>query len=277
MTRQIIPEVSPQALESARLLLHHAVQIPAIMARSFLGDHPEDFHANLGWDPKHKALLSHKIPWKQGHLQVGIVLKELKLLVLAGEQSDSLELSGQSWESAIAWLTELLKGKGLDTNKIIFEQPYEKDLPEFSTKNGSLFTIVHPEAFLAFSHFYANTDLILKEILHEVEGEFDIRCWPHHFDIASLIQVDKERSIGVGLSPGDGAYAEPYYYINLWPYPDPKKTNLPALTSGGNWHTQGWVGAVLKASDFVSDKNQQDKVSSFIREAILHSRNLLAQ
>jgi len=49
----------------------------------------------------------------------------------------------------------------------------------------------------------------------------DVLCWPHHFDIATLVTFASDRSSSVGLSPGDGSYDEPYYYVNVHPQPDP--------------------------------------------------------
>jgi hypothetical protein len=48
----------------------------------------------------------------------------------------------------------------------------------------------------------------------------EVRCWPHHFDLGSLIVVETSadgeltKSIGIGLSPGDEAHAEPYFYVS---------------------------------------------------------------
>jgi hypothetical protein len=82
-----------------------------------------------------------------------------------------------------------------------------------------------------------------------------VRCWPHHFDIAILVgleQGDPEhaRSIGIGLSPGDDYYAQPYVYA--CPYPKPDTADLPALPPGGRWHTREFFGAVATASDLLA-------------------------
>jgi len=276
MSWQIIPQVSSSSLENARLQLHHAAQIPAIIARSYLGEHPEDMHANLGWNSVHRALISREIPIGKTSLQMGLILKDLKLLVKTESQTLTYELSGKTWDQALNWISNILQANGLNPHEIKVAQPYGNDLPPFPTSQGIAYSLNEGLAFEALSHFFENTHNLLEEVLADIPQASEIRCWPHHFDIASLIQLDKERSIGVGLSPGDGTYSEPYYYINMWPYPDLKESSLPKLKSGGLWHTQGWVGAVLKASDFLADKNQQDKVSSFIKDAIHHSRKLLS-
>ena len=75
----------------------------------------------------------------------------------------------------------------------------------------------------------------------------DIRIWPHHFDLGAILYLDPtddHRQIGIGLSPGDGSYAEPYLYAT--PFPLAKDAALPSLPSG-TWRREGWTGAVLTA------------------------------
>ena len=81
-----------------------------------------------------------------------------------------------------------------------------------------------------------------------------MRCWPQHFDIAFLVALEEgppesARSIGIGVSPGDGYYAQPYLYVS--PYPRPDTENLPALPQGGRWHTKDFFGAVATGMDLL--------------------------
>jgi hypothetical protein len=95
--------------------------------------------------------------------------------------------------------------------------------------------------------------------------------------IATLIQVDAEAktSIGVGMTPGDGNYAEPYWYVSPWPYPtSPQLPDLPA----GAWHTEGWTGAVLTGTDVVAAGDaaaQHERSADFVKTAIEQSKTLL--
>ena len=108
-----------------------------------------------------------------------------------------------------------------------------------------------------------------------------VRCWPHHFDVGSLIALDADaepeeaRSIGVGFSPGDGSYDQPYFYVTPWPYPD--TAALPTLEAGAEWHTGGWTGAVLTADRLISapHEDQQAHVKRALQGAIQASRVLL--
>jgi hypothetical protein len=102
-----------------------------------------------------------------------------------------------------------------------------------------------------------------------------VRCWPHHFDIATLLPGPaagggaQQRTIGVGLSPGDASYGEPYWYVTPWPYPPPPE-QLPALPGGGAWHRRGWFGAVLTATAALRPPTAAERargVSAFIAAA----------
>ena len=71
----------------------------------------------------------------------------------------------------------------------------------------------------------------------------------------------------------DDSYAEPYWYVG--PYPYPPVIDLPPLAGGGHWHTEGWVGAVLPASDYIGATDQRPEVSAFTDSAVAACRRLL--
>ena len=127
--------------------------------------------------------------------------------------------------------------------------------------------------------WFHNADLVIKSVIQSTHGSSPVRCWPHHFDIASLITLDPDvdaeqaRSIGVGLSPGDGSYDQPYFYVTPWPYPAVQ--TLPALGSFGAWHTEGWTGAILTAETIIPSADQETVVREFLRDAIGACRKAL--
>jgi hypothetical protein len=143
-------------------------------------------------------------------------------------------------------------------------------------------TVQPPELALSeLKNYYANTEPLLQAIIAKTEDATATRIWPHHFDIATLIMLPGMKNgspltVGVGLSPGDASYHEPYWYVSPYPYPD--AASLPALDSDGFWHTQHWVGAVLHASrlaESVSAEAQQQQVESFLLAALGTSIALL--
>jgi hypothetical protein len=105
-----------------------------------------------------------------------------------------------------------------------------------------------------------------------------VRCWPHHFDVATLVELEaghaeSARSIGVGFSPGDESYAQPYWYVSPWPRPDP--ATLPQAPMPGHWHTQGFTALVATGDDIVKLADRRRDTAAFITQAIEMSRALL--
>jgi len=79
-----------------------------------------------------------------------------------------------------------------------------------------------------------------------------LRVHASHFELAPLVtlraadDMEQMRSVGLGMTPGDASYGEPYFYVTPWPYP--ASPELPPLGGDGTWHVQSWTGAVLTAS-----------------------------
>ena len=121
--------------------------------------------------------------------------------------------------------------------------------------------------------YYAETRPLLADIIATNPAASPICIWPHHFDMATLMTYPgateaETKYLGVGLSPGDKGYDEPYWYITPYPYPDVAK--LPELPVG-SWHTEGWVGGVLTASQ-VQDEST---IRTFIDAGVAASKDLL--
>jgi hypothetical protein len=206
--------------------LHWAAQIVSAAGNTLLEKKADDSHANLGWDRTARALAGHPIAGKRAALR----LEDATLLVLddASHAIATKPLAGETLASALAWLAKELGAAAL-------KRP-EHELPAHPVGAGAAFT-TGGNAELA--RLYALADEVIAAIARPV------RCWPHHFDIAALVSLGGERTIGIGLSPGDGSYGEPYWYVTPWPYP---KGDLPPLTHG-HWHREGWTGAVLLARE----------------------------
>jgi hypothetical protein len=110
-------------------------------------------------------------------------------------------------------------------------------------------------------------------------GTTPVRCWPHHFDIAMLLSLAAGHSetapaIGIGLSPGDDHYGQPYFYVSPWPAPP--VDSLPSLPTPGHWHTQGFIGAIVPADALLTSRERRTAIRCFIDETIELSRRVLA-
>jgi hypothetical protein len=87
-----------------------------------------------------------------------------------------------------------------------------------------------------------------------------------HFDHTPARNSDATGYVGVGLSPGDEYYDEPYFYVSVYPEPDPQV--LPTLPMLGHWHGRDFMAAVATAHRIVATKNQQAETDNFLQAAI---------
>ncbi len=272
----------PNSLAQARLDAHYSAQIPSSAGVSLLDPAPDDSHSNLGWSEDLRALVGRPVP-QEKPFQAALRISDLTLLLLDAEGMSLAEFSlrGQTLAAGYEWINGAVASHlGRPASKTISPRPLE--LPSHSLTRDTVITTA-ADALEELARWYADADALIDELIANDPNASEVRCWPHHFDIASLISLDPggdpetSRSIGVGMSPGDGSYDEPYFYINPWPAPP--MTELPPLEGGGHWHTEGWVGAVLPAVDLIADapgaKAQAGRAKQFSESAIHACRTLL--
>jgi hypothetical protein len=269
--------VDPAALRQARLEAHWAAQLPAAAARAWADPRPDDSHTSLVWNEARSLLVGQ--PLKNG-LRVSLHVPELRLFHLDGEGEplDGFSLAGATLREAFGWLAAM---PGAPAGAELRVPDY--DLPDHPVGAGGPFT-AEPLAGLAeLARWYGNAAALLAHVTEARRGASPLRCWPHHFDYATLLTLDpdepdaeKARSIGIGLSPGDGSYEEPYFYVNPWPYPEARET--PTLGGGGRWHLEGWYGAVLPAAALEPSTDgaaQAAQVDAFVRSALEAEQTML--
>jgi hypothetical protein len=270
-------------LVDARLQLHWATQIIASAPITFLEPEPDASHANLGWLAASDTLVARPVG-QEPALQVGLRLPELTLVVLTdrGQPIEEFKLDGKTLDDGYAWLTAALAKHSAGRLTVTSLQPTGPELPAHPVGESASFDAKEGESFAELARWYANSFLVLSEVESANPGASPVRCWPHHFDVATLITVssasdpDQIRSVGVGMTPGDQYYAEPYYYVTPWPYPD--QPVLPQL-DGGSWHTEEWIGAVLTGTQVASAGENPDSqlslVRRFVQSAVPAARSLL--
>jgi hypothetical protein len=213
-----------------RIELHWAAQVASAAGATLLEKKRNDSHANLGWDVRARALAGHPIAGKRAALRI-----DDAALTVLGDDSEPIAtkpLRGETVASALAWLAGAFGTLELCRA--------EHDLPEHPVGAGARFS---GEGDAELAALFAQADEALSAIAKREANASPVRCWPHHFDIATSISLGGERTIGAGLSPGDGSYSEPYWYVTPWPYPE---GDLPAIAHG-HWHRKGWTGAILLA------------------------------
>lgn len=268
--------VPPTALNDARLEVHHAVQIAVSAAISYLPARADDSHTALTWSAQLRALVTATITAPRP-FRIALKPRDLTLTALAdGAHPPALfNLPGATIASANEWLTQVASEAGLDARRFTRAKHYT--IAHYAVADGAQFSTPGVE-FAELERYWSNAADVLEGIAAETEGAGPVLVWPHHFDIATLISLPLStagrRTIGVGHSPGDEWYPEPYWYVA--PNPPPATTKLPPL-DGGHWHTQGWVGAALPASEYVDRDapGQQLHVRAFVDSAIRGCRLLL--
>jgi hypothetical protein len=240
---------------------------------------------NLGWDARNDILWARPVG-EDPAMRVGLRFDDLAL-VLVDSRSESvteLPLAGRTLAQGYEWLEQNLK---LWQPGTFGAKPLEKpggDLPDHPVRHGAPFSAESREARLELARWFANADLLLSDVVARIEEASPVRCWPHHFDIATLITIasaadpEQSRTVGVGMAPGDEYYAEPYFYVTPWPYPD--KETLRPLTGAGSWHTEGWIGAVLTGTEIVAlgdDPFEQAAVArGYLESAIPAAKRLVS-
>lgn len=282
---EMVGAVAPGGLLDARLQLHHAAQLAASAGATFLEARPDDSHPNLGWNDQHRALLGHTIPAPQP-FRVGLKPGELALVVVDAGEGDGAEvarlsLAGCSIEESMRWLAAAVAARGARVPESGLKRTtYE--IPSHAVGTGAFFAMGDQRPFEEAARWFANGHHALSDLVERSPEQADVRVWPHHFDVGALLVLSLDdagglaSSIGVGMSPGDDYYAEPYWYVSPWPYPE--AATLPAAPAGGRWHSRDFTSAVLTGSVLVEGgpaDGQARRLRTFLDEAVAAGRALL--
>ena len=237
-------------MSTARIELHWAAQVVAAAADAWLDRRPDDSHTAMRWQSP--RMLGEPI----GDVVLGLDLPAFAIIAMHGSRVDAFPLAGTTLADAMAWAD-----RQLGTPRGIHLRDY--DMPNSAVATGAPFG-EHGAALVELVRWY---DLGLEVVQAAASP---VRIWPHHFDLGAIIELDASRQIGLGLSPGDRYYDEPYFYVTPSPLHD---AAFPPLAGGGTWRQDGWVGAVLTASTIGADPR---RAHEFMRSALAAARSMLA-
>jgi hypothetical protein len=269
----IHPEAAARLTDS-RLQLHHAAQFGAAAGISYLKHLPDDSHTNLEWIPALGGLFSRAIP-AQRSFRVGVRPVKLAVLIATDENRPISEypLHGRTITEAKDWIRSQINLLGADGSRYTLTRHYE--IPRHDVAIGESFDASEQACFEELSKWFANGASMLGALTRTSSTASEIRCWPCHFDIGTLIKVSSGRGIGVGLEPGDDYYDEPYFYVNMRPQPTASRARSRPLWGSGTWHTDEWVGAVLCGSRLGAASSQERQTIEFLDSAVSACRALL--
>nr|TFG54677.1 MAG: hypothetical protein E4H34_02060 [Hyphomicrobiales bacterium] len=248
------------------------MQFVAKAACANLKAEPDDGHSNLGWNGSLNGFLSQPILSDGAIILVGASIDPLKIGVFRDDEIVSaLALENTTEGTASAWLDAELQKLGLNPASDVslpYELPKEAAEVETFSSGSEGVALSTLSAWFDFAHSLLSGFAAANANL--VPGPSPVRCWPHHFDIATYVGLEAgdfetAKGIGVGMSPGDESYEQPYFYIN--PFPDLDIADLPAPPAPGHWHTEGFVGAVATADEILSLPQSRAVAARFIANA----------
>lgn len=121
---------------------------------------------------------------------------------------------------------------------------YKLTLPEIPLDS------ISEKAMIDFYEFAFNANEVLELFRMRLENKFTlVHLWPHHFDFSLEWFTGKnDEQIGIGISPGDEQYEDPYLYMNPWPF---NKNIIEERLLLGNWHTDSWNGIKVEFEDLI--------------------------
>jgi hypothetical protein len=263
-----VGEVDPLGLVDTRLQVHHAAQLVVSLGISFLAPTDDDSHTNLEWMPFLQGLAGR--PLAKG-IRGALRLPDLSLRMLdrSNNVTATYPLLGRSNKDGYDWLRLQLQEAGEDPARLTPRKHYT--IPSHPVESGASFA-ADSRSLGELAKYYEGAADSLTAFARQNPQASEVRCWPHHFDIATLVTLRQGGpTIGLGLSPGDEHYPEPYYYVTPYPYP---AGTLPPLPSG-TWHTAGWIGAVLRGSTLAPlGASQQAAVRRFLHDSYAACRQL---
>ena len=270
-----VGDIAPTGLTEARLQLHWASQIVASVGRALVKPEADDSHTSMECIPVPKILAGDSLA-SSPNVRAALHVPGLELRLMRGStETDPVHsLIGKTLDEGLEWMTSAIRSVTKEGHPAL-EKPTEYDMPSHPAGEGQAFSGDERPAFAELGRWFANAECVLTEAAANHPSATAVRCWPHHFDIGFLIllEPDKDpetaRSVGVGLSPGDSTYPQPYFYVN--PYPRPEDPPAAELAGGGQWHSRGFFGAVLLGEKVAGDDTaeaQALRARSFLQSAL---------
>jgi len=266
--------VDPRRLNEGRLQAHHAAQWLARTARAYIPPQPDDGHTSLRWGDGLDGFITH--PLTDGS-RLSLQITTLTLALHGGDKTarvQSFPLTGRSDAQAHQWFVEQFAARGLDVQALDAPSPYE--IPEHPIARGATYDAAgSADALRELAAWYVDADVLLGRVRTQVIGRklmaSAVCCWPHHFDLATLTTLPTQNAaatgyIGAGFSPGDEYYDEPYFYVSV--YPEPNPATLPMLPAMGHWHTHEFTAGVKPAHKILGAKDMPTETEDFLQGTV---------
>lgn len=272
MSGQALGSVPLDLLAETRLRTHHALQVLTSFAQAAVEPLEDDQHRNFDWDIGARGFRTRSASTDP---ELSVVFDVPRFTVRV-ERSDAvlevIEARPLGGDALRERLAAALRG-ALPEGTVEGLEPPEFDLPEHAVGDGATPFEPDRQALEELARWFTHADLALLRLTDELGVPSDeVRCWPHHFDLGTLLQGDGG-TVGLGFTPGDPGIAHPYWYVRS--YPDTTSDAHGALPElpHGRWKLEGWTGAVLEADELIAagDAGAQAGASDAFLRAAVHA------
>ncbi|HWB74854.1 MAG TPA: hypothetical protein VG755_07855, partial [Nannocystaceae bacterium] len=270
---QAIGQRSPRQLAGARRWLHFALQPIAAHGFSTVTATDDYRHTAGHWVRERRAIVgeaSSSTPSFRAGLE--LATGALVLIDARDEVRERHVPTGGTLDDAYRWYDDAATRLRGGAQAVV--RPGHQ-LPGDPLGAGARFGALDVASAEELAAWFELADAALDCVAAHVPGASTRRVWPHHFDLATLVDLGEGRSIGIGLSPGDDSYDEPYFYATPWPYPA-ADVALARLPDGAHWHREGWTGAVLVGSALIAG-DRAALLDAWLRSSYATLRTLLAR
>src|SRR5262249_12870882 len=158
---------------------------------------PDDGHTSLIWTESLGGVVTQ--PMTDGS-RLGLNIPGLTLVLLdsrSGVPAQPFPLNRQSDGKAREWIGQKLAARGIDPKALDSPSPYE--LPLHSIAKGVAYDAEgNADGLTKLCCWFANAAISLAPLRQRM-GErkltaSPVRCWPHHFDLATLISFSAKAS-----------------------------------------------------------------------------------
>ncbi len=193
-----IDRVSPEELGDPVLQLHWASQLVASAGQTFAEPLADDSHRAMTWSDLHGALVGTPFA---GPYPFRVALRPADLTLLLLDRTEqtlgALPLRGLSRGDGYDWLA-LAVATYLGGAPPRIERP-EYDVPSHPVGQGQPFD-ADAEALSVLASLYGSAADLLAEMVEARPDASAVRCWPHNFDIGTLITLPERGEGGVDRS-----------------------------------------------------------------------------
>ena len=252
---------------------HHAAQALVEVGKGWGQPAADDGHTTMAWDGRAGALVSQG-QGVRGRLRGDLRLRDLELrLAVDGEGARALSLGGRTLAEAMGWTAATATALAGRPRQASVPAP---DLPDHPIADGAVFESNRARA-AAIEGLYRSTAETLTRLSQAVPAFGGARCWPHHFDLASLAVLrsdadgNMQRTLGVGLTPPDTVDESGYWYVGPWTA-DGLEGPAPTALEHGCWLERPGAlpMAVLGVAELsrVPAEQQPGALARFLADAI---------